>query len=256
MSINNIYCFGDGYALGHIWPEWPQILQALLPECKVSVIAGVGAGPEWLVTRLVQELEHMHNSTVIFQWPQSNRFDKLVTDQRWQHIGQQDPVYHFNFHSAKQQTWWLSSASDHSDVRQYHKTVQLAQHQQRLDNYQILVRNTLENIGCHVVFTSTHTQEQFSKQTQFSNIRQQQVQPSPLVHFYFVKEVLLPQLKQKPVAMDRLRQLIVDQSWIAYDPDRESIWQQLCIDALDHSKVDHNGLAQTGCIMIAKTKSA
>ena len=227
MSTNNLYCFGDGYATGHLWPEWPQILQALLPECKVTTIAGVGAGPEWLVTRLVQDLPHMHNSTVIFQWPQPNRFDKLITDQHWKQIGQQDPVYHFNFHSSHNQTWWLSSASQHPEVTHYHKTVQLAQHQQRLDNYQILVRNTLENIGCHVVFTSTHTQEQFSKQTRFSNVRQQQVQPSPLVHFYFVKEVLLPQLKQKPVAMDRLEQLIVDQSWIAYDPDRESIWQQI-----------------------------
>ena len=242
--MNKIFTFGDGFATGHIWPEWPQILQALLPEYQVINTAGIGAGPEWLITRLVQELEHMHNSTVIFQWPQPNRFDKLVTDHHWQHIGQQDPVYHFNFHSAREQTWWLSSASDHPDVLQYHKTVQLAQHQQRLDNYQILVQNTLENIGCHVVFTSTQTQEQFSRQTRFSNVRQQQVQPSPLVHFCFVKEVLLPQLKQKPDATDRLEQLISNQSWVAYDPDRESIWQQLCVRALDHNKVQHNSFAE------------
>lgn len=251
MFTNNIYCFGDGYATGHIWPEWPQILQALLPDCKITIIAGIGAGPEWLVTRMVQELDHMHNSTVVFQWPQADRFDKLVTEQQWQQIGQQDPVYHFNFYSAHGQTWWLSSASQNPKVTQYHNIVQSAQHFQRLNNYQTLVQHTLENIGCQVVFTTTHTQEQFARQSRFDTIRQQEVQPSPLVHFYFVKEVLLPQLKKKPVALDRLEQLIANQTWVAYDPNRKEIWQQLCVHAFDHSKVDHNSFAETARTHVA-----
>ena len=53
MSINKIYTFGDGFATGHIWPEWPQLLQALLPDYTIINTAGIGAGCEFLISELV-----------------------------------------------------------------------------------------------------------------------------------------------------------------------------------------------------------
>ena len=96
MDIKNIYTFGDGYATGHLWPEWPQILQALVTDYQVVNTAGIGAGPEYLVHKLVQQLDKMQNSYVIFQWPSPNRFDKLIENDHWVDIANNDPVYHFN----------------------------------------------------------------------------------------------------------------------------------------------------------------
>ena len=45
--MNKIFCFGDGFATGHIWPEWPQILQELAPQYQVINTAGIGAGSEF-----------------------------------------------------------------------------------------------------------------------------------------------------------------------------------------------------------------
>ena len=51
--MKKIYTFGDGFATGHLWPEWPQILQALVPDYQVHNTAGIGAGAEWLVSGFV-----------------------------------------------------------------------------------------------------------------------------------------------------------------------------------------------------------
>ena len=48
--MQKIFCFGDGFATGHIWPEWPQILQTLLPDKQIINTAGIGAGAEFLVS--------------------------------------------------------------------------------------------------------------------------------------------------------------------------------------------------------------
>ena len=44
FNMNKIFCFGDGFATGHIWPEWPQILQALVPQHQVINTTGIGEG--------------------------------------------------------------------------------------------------------------------------------------------------------------------------------------------------------------------
>jgi hypothetical protein len=225
--MNKLYCIGDGYATGHIWPEWPQILQALLPDVEVSVIAGIGAGDEWMVTQLVHELPNISGSTVIFQWPMIGRFDKLIQDQAWQKIAESDPVYFFNFYNSHHQRWWLSSASSLSEIKNYHNTVQHQQHQQRQKNFRVLVEHTLKNLNCTVIYTSTEEQEQYSRQQRFSLSRQCEIQPSPIVHFYFVKDVLMPQLHTESLYVDSLEQAILNQPWRPYDPDRDSIWASI-----------------------------
>jgi hypothetical protein len=42
-----IYTFGDGFAAGHIWPEWPQLLEAVT-QTEVKNFGHVGAGNEYI----------------------------------------------------------------------------------------------------------------------------------------------------------------------------------------------------------------
>lgn len=224
MSTNNIYCFGDGYAHGHIWPEWPQILQALLPEYTVITVSGVGAGPEYLVTKFSQLLPI--SGTVIFQWPQPNRFDKIIEDDNWMQQVNVDPVYHFNTHTDNDITWWLSSASANSDIRTYHtKYIQPKQANIRLKTYQTLVRTILENTNCPYTFTSTKEQERYSQTDRTT--RGSEIQPSPLSHYEFLTEKIMPALDLKNSCDYILKDLITQQAWIPYDPDRAEIWTNL-----------------------------
>ena len=229
--MKKIYTFGDGFATGHLWPEWPQILQALVPDYSVNnTCSAIGAGAEYLVTGLVDLVPELANNLVIFQWPMAARFDKLIEDKHWFHVGKTDTVYHFNFHKRPYGIWWISSASKQPQVREYHeKFVQSGQHKIRLQNYQTLVRNTLENLNCGYCFTSTHEQQYYSTLTRFAEIRQQEVQPSPVVHYYFLTEKILPQINivYDSARAQRLENLITTQSWQAFDPHCDDIWRDL-----------------------------
>ena len=202
-----IYTFGDGFATGHLWPEWPQLLQALLPDYTIVNTAAVGAGAEWLVHRCVQQLPNLANCNVVFQWPIAGRFDKLIEDDVWHTIVKNDPVYFFNLHIAGNETWWPSSASTANEVIEYHsKFVQPQQHLTRINDYMILLENTLSNINCDYVFTSTNDQHQFSLGADFKDTRGAEIQPSPVVHLNWLVEIILPQLQIVPDS-DRLLQL-------------------------------------------------
>jgi hypothetical protein len=231
--MNKIYTFGDGFAAGHIWPEWPQILQALLPDYEIINTAGIGAGPEWLVHRFISHIPDMQNSTVIFQWPQPDRFDKLIEDAEWQQIANSDSVYDFNQYVVNDEKWWLSSASAESQVQEYHnKFIQSKQHQIRSDNYKILVKNTLENIGCSYVYTTTKDQDEFSKTVENIKHRQNEIQPSPVVHFKWLLAAILPRISIEfdYTRANTLEKLINEKQWEPYYFDREQKWISLLED--------------------------
>lgn len=229
--MNKIFCFGDGYAMGHIWPEWPQILQALVPNRTVVITAGVGAGAEFLVSGFVDQIPDMQGSTIIFQWPQANRFDKLIQDNSWQEIISNDDVYNFNVNSDyRGRSWWLSSASNSAQVKEYHSLyIQRLQHQRRLEIYKELVSQTAANLKCCLVHTSTDLQCRFSNISRFNNIRQKEVQPSPPVHFYWLVENIIPQtdIVINTNRLHQLERLLNQTCWHPYDPDRAAIWESI-----------------------------
>jgi len=229
--MKKIFCFGDGFATGHIWPEWPQILQTLVPKYQVINTAGIGAGTEFLVSGFVDLIDQMHDSTVIFQWPMVDRFDKIIEDDSWQHIIANDKVYHFNINvDSQDRSWWLSSGSKVQEVQDYHKFyVQKHQHHRRQQVYHTLVSQTASNLNCQLVHTSTLSADTFSQDTRFKLSRQTQVQPSPIVHFYWLVEQIIP---QTDIVIDsriqqHLETLINETIWIPYDPDREGIWLEI-----------------------------
>jgi hypothetical protein len=81
--MKKIYTFGDGYASSHIWPEWPVILQALLPECDFTHYGAVGAGNEYILNAVVQADLLDSDAYFLVQWALANRFDKLLEDSSW-----------------------------------------------------------------------------------------------------------------------------------------------------------------------------
>jgi len=231
FNMNKIFCFGDGFATGHIWPEWPQILQVLAPQYQVINTAGIGAGSEFLVSGFVDLIKDMQDSIVIFQWPSIKRFDKMLQDDSWQSTISNDPVYHFNVNTdLGNRSWWLSSTSTNEEIKNYHtRFVQSQQHARRQQVYRTLVSNTCNNLNCRVIYTSTYEQDRFSRSTRFKLNRQDQVQPSPIVHFYWLIEEILPHVD---IVIDRQRQktletIINQTTWTPYDPDREEIWSQI-----------------------------
>lgn len=224
MSTNKIYCFGDGYAHGHIWPEWPQLLEALLPTYEVKTISGIGAGPEYLVTQFSRLLPV--DGIVIFQWPMENRFDKIIQDQHWEQVAASDSIYYFNVYKNENETWWLSSASKVTEVRQYHSNfVQSQQAKVRLNVYQSLTKEILEKTGHPYFFTTNLEQESYNKKN--LEIRGKEIQPSTLSHFYFLTEIIMPKLKLRSDRIELLEHLIKLQNWVPFDPDREEIWAKI-----------------------------
>jgi len=224
MFTNKIYCFGDGFAHGHIWPEWPQLLEALLPSYKIVTMSGVGAGAEFLVTQFAELLPI--DGHVIFQWPSATRFDKIIEDEHWTRAVEQDSVYHFNTCQVGVDTWWLSSASTNKEVQEYHnKYIQPVQALKRLEVYQKLVKSILDNSVHSYMFTSTAEQHSFSLKN--SKVQGTEIQPSPLSHYYFLIEKILPGLGLHSINAAKLKDLLIAQKWQPYDPDRAEIWQNI-----------------------------
>jgi hypothetical protein len=148
-------------------------------------------------------------------------------------IAKSDPIYHFNFYQDKHHTWWLSSASQNKDVRSYHDFyVQENQANQRLADQKKLVSGYLISKNCRYIEISTEQHEIYSKEPRFKYLRGNEIQPSPFVHFMFVKEILLPKLAMITdiERTDRLERLILRHCWQPYDPDRMEIWNNMIKD--------------------------
>ena len=225
--MNNIFCFGDGFAANHIWPEWPAIISALYNDIENKNFGAIGAGNEFITSAVVEA--HKENPTAFFlvQWAQHNRFDKLLQDDLWDEIIKTDPVYYFNTVDLNKHRWWISSASTQKDIQHYHTHyIQTKQSELRTANYKYLLLNLLKNQS---IFFSTEDMEVYSRQPRFKDIRQKEVQPSPIVHMAYVEEKILPLMPMQPniVKVHELKTRIETQPWRPYDPDRVQIWENV-----------------------------
>jgi hypothetical protein len=245
--MKKIYTFGDGYASSHIWPEWPVILEALLPDCLFTHHGAVGAGNEFILNAIIQSHLNDPDAYFLVQWAQAIRFDKLIQDSTWDNIIDTDPIYHFNRVQLAENSWWISSASQQPDVINYHKHyVQSKQSRIRMLNSIYLASNLLRNKSLffstpNLRFTNDEYKYvdnnnwveramlDFADQEQFINTRQAEVQPSPIVHMAYIQEYLLPNLpfQVDPIRLTELEREINEHSWVAYDPDRVEIWQKM-----------------------------
>lgn len=251
--MNKIYTFGDGFAAGHVWPEWPQILQAILYNHQVINIAGIGAGNEFIFSNLLSSLQQSADSTFIVQWAMPNRFDKLIEDHTWDSIIDNDADYSENQITYYDRSWWLSSASASADIQQYHSLY--IQHQQaylRSFNYIWSAGNLLRNnqhcfFGTYDFNYLTDAQKElcqnfnwawfmpwfglqrYAISDQFAKLQHSEIQPHPIVHLEWVKNFVLPKLNLEidSVWLDTISQRIYNQAWIPHNPNQTHIWNSI-----------------------------
>lgn len=227
ICMNKIFCFGDGYAANHIWPEWPAIVQALYPEHEHENFGAVGAGNEFIASAVVHAHQQQPDAFFIVQWAMDKRFDKMLQDDSWNQIIDHDPIYHFNRVKLQDHTWWLSSASHASAVQTYHRFyVQEQQQALRSQNWKYLIKHLLAS---QALFFCLDDLQKYDSLPRFQQVRQQEVQPSPVVHMSWVEEHILPYMpvQPSPARLNLLKQRINQHSWVPYDPDREEIWYKM-----------------------------
>jgi hypothetical protein len=241
-----IYTFGDGFAAGHIWPEWPQILLAVCNEPVINY-GYPGAGNDLIFSMATEiALSAANPSTFIIQWTSWNRFDKLLEDDSWNNTIQNDKKYSHAVYEIDNKKWWLSSGS--TQLHTYHTHYQQQKQRQLFDIYHmVLLANFLKQKG-HVCLycltydfdTSKLTKKQLTLLDQLpwvnkllgmdsiiSNTdRGTEIQPLPLGHARWISDFLsLPAINN--TKLTQLIDLISTQQWAPYDPDREELWTQL-----------------------------
>lgn len=255
MDIKRIYTVGDGFAVGHIWPEWPQLLQAIYPEVEVVNISGIGAGNEFLVNAVLSNATVDAGGIYIVQWAQPARYDKLINTHNWDSVINTDPVYSKNIVKVDNNNWWLSSASQQDEVLRYHNFyIENSQANLRTYNYMLLLKNYFTNNKIQYHYMSTYAvnyltesqknslfsanwswhntwqgMNEYSCQSKYKNIRQNEVQPSPNVQLDWIIECLLHKL---PLTWDdqrvsKLKKLISDTEWTPFYWDRDALWESL-----------------------------
>jgi hypothetical protein len=241
-----IYTFGDGFAAGHIWPEWPQILSAICNEPLVNY-GYPGAGNDFIFSTAVETALTVNTpSTFIIQWTQWRRFDKLLQDNSWDKIIQDDSKYAHAVHEVNNKKWWLSSGS--TQLLNYHTQYQQQQQRQLFDIYHmVLLNNFLKQKGHQCFYCLTYDFEienlseiqlillnqlpWINKLSGMDSIiskshRGTEIQPLPLGHAYWLLNFLsLPSMNK--MKLEQLIDLISKQQWIPYNPDRENIWATL-----------------------------
>jgi len=255
MDMKKIYTFGDGFAVGHIWPEWPQLLQAVYPDIEVINTSGIGAGNEFLINAVLSKAAIDPVGIYIVQWARPLRFDKLINTHQWDNIIDTDSVYSKNIVNLDNNNWWLSSASTQDEVLHYHNFyIENSQAKLRTYNYMLLLKNYFANnkiqyhyMATYAVDYLTETQknllldanwswhdswqgmDEYSRQSKYKNDRQNETQPSPNVQLEWIIECLLHKL---PIAPDnqrvtKLKKLISNANWTPFYWDRDAHWKSL-----------------------------
>jgi hypothetical protein len=242
MSITKIYCFGDGFAAGHIWSEWPDIIKAIYPNIQVENFGKIGAGNEFIFSSIIHAHSQDPDAYFLIQWADNRRFDKLLEDESWNNIIDNDPIYFFNKVKLNDQNWWLSSASQNYEIQKYHNFyVQKEQSANRLYNYQYIVSALLKN---QAIFFSSYPakifhineklkididMESFSISNNIKHLRLNEIQPAPPIHYAYVEKFILPLLPFDycKKTSKNLEKKINNFVWTPYHPDRNFLWEQL-----------------------------
>ncbi len=246
-----IYTFGDGFAAGHIWPEWPQLIEPILHQ-PLKNFGHIGAGNEYIYNCAIKSaFTATSDDLFLVQWTDCMRFDKLIEDKQWEMIQETDKVYQGITATSFDQTWWSTSASELDEINQYKSFyIQFQQATNRTVLYMITLSKILNSLNIrHVYFStysfdhSTHTNYKELKELPWidfpmgmeewsrdhDKIRKNEIQPSPLIHLKYIIEKILPklQIKINIKILDEIYKLVDDYDFEPYHWDREQIWKNL-----------------------------
>ena len=232
-----IYTFGDGFAAGHIWPEWPQFIE-ILTQSPVSNFGHIGAGNEFIFNCAVKAaLTATSDDIFLIQWADPNRFDKIIEDKVWKELQKTDIVYADINSTVFDQTWWSTSASQLSEIEKYKSFyIQEQQAYNRTFLYMISLSKMLDFLKIKHLYFSTYPIVQaeglpwididLESYSQQFNDRESEIQPSPIVHFRYVVEKILPRLNINLKYQTEIEQLIKNYNFVAFDSDRKYIWEK------------------------------
>jgi hypothetical protein len=242
-----IYTFGDGFAAGHIWPEWPQILEAIT-QIPVVNFGHIGAGNEYIFNCVIKAaLTAKESDLFLVQWADPYRFDKIVEDAQWMDLQQTDPKYKNIKSTVFDQTWWSTSGSDLKEIQKYRNFY--IQHEQAMNRsvlYMISASKMLKSLNIdHKYFLtykfdySTHGNfselsalpwidfQGMDEWTTNTGVRGDEMQPSPQSQLAWVENKLLPYCTFNVDNLNKIRYLINNQKFKPYDPDSAQIWSDI-----------------------------
>lgn len=221
--MQKILCVGDGFGKGHIWPMWPQLLSALLDNYQIVNYSEVGAGNEFIANRILSACSSEKYDIVLVQWALSTRLDIINNNEnKISPVILQDKVYNKSYSNIKldNRHWWLSSNSQTDYVKKYHNQyISREQHKLRSINQIKLVELMLKEIKINkfLFFSSYkldflklkeaniidwtvwndmhgHNSMQEYGDSVLPQYKTTEVQPHPLVHLNYIKEIILPKL--------------------------------------------------------------
>lgn len=246
-----IYTFGDGFAAGHIWPEWPQLLEPLL-QTSVKNFGHIGAGNEYIFNCAVKSaLNADPDDIFIIQWAPPERFDKLLEDPIWEKLQKTDSVYKDITAEEYNQVWWATSGSSLAEITKYKQFyIQSQQAVNRTVLYMITLSKMLDSLGIQHLYFLTYSfdyslhdnyknlrelpwielnqgMEEWSKQ--YIELRGTEIQPKPIIHVKYIIEKLLPKLDitLDSIICDKIYFLINGINFVPYDIERAQIWIDL-----------------------------
>lgn len=246
-----IYTFGDGFAAGHIWPEWPQLLEPIT-QTPVKNFGHIGAGNEFIFNCAVKAaLTASSDDIFIIQWAPPDRFDKLLEDTVWKKLQKTDKVYRDITADVYDQLWWATSGSTVAEIVKYKEFyIQPNQATNRSVLYMIALSKMLDGLGIRHLYFLTYFSDYSSHENyknlqqlnwvdltqgveewahQYADIRGSEIQPKPLIHAKYIFENLLPKLNiavELPIR-DKIYFLISKINFVPYDVDRAQIWINL-----------------------------
>ena len=221
--MKKILCIGDGFGKGHIWPMWPQLLAELVNDVEIDNYSEVGAGNEFISNRVIDACEKKNYDIVLVQWARSMRLDVINNQQNniSKHI-LKDKIYNKKYSNVRinDRVWWLSSNSQTEYIQNYHKNyisveqqklrsinqiklIELYLKQQKISNFLFFSSYKPDFIDMpesNVLDWSTWCMDEHSNGMEeygksfFSQYATKEVQPHPIIHLNYIKEIILPKL--------------------------------------------------------------
>jgi hypothetical protein len=243
-----IFTFGDGYAAGHIWPEWPQLVE-LATNTQVINHGFVGAGNEYIFNCAVKSaLTASKDDVFLVQWAKPDRFDKLLTP-AWAQLQEKDSVYNNNNSKVFDQEWWCSSASRLPEILHYKSFyVEIEQAVNRTVLYMISLSKLLDSLGIQHRYFLTYSHD-YSAHTNFEDLRAlpwinfgqgmdewtttntqnrgNDIQPSTQSQLSWIVNNLLQYIAHDQSRLDSISDTINSTQFVAFDPDRQQQWQDI-----------------------------
>jgi hypothetical protein len=241
-----IYVFGDGFATGHIWPEWPQLLE-LVADQSVKNYSHIGAGNEYIFNCAIKSLlSATSDDIVLIQWADPLRYDKIIESLDWKELQSQDTIYKDINSEVYNQLWWSTSGSTLDAIKHYKEFyVQPQQAVNRSVLYILSLLNLLDskNIKNFSFLSysfdySSHDNYKDLEKLSWINIGQgmdewikenttcrgDEVQPSTHSQWTWLKANLFSKIEVDQSRISAAAEILNQKTFTAYDPDRYQRW--------------------------------